>query len=109
MGTPPDHEESWGAWSELARLSKRYKSIVESVKRRLTAEQQRTAVVPVAATPSSFSSVTSGSSLGLGGAFLEAAIGCLKTGLGAVVGSLWDVVSALGRVEVAAREVALNS
>ena len=39
IGTPPDHKECWGAWLELVCLSIRYKSIVEGMERRQTAER----------------------------------------------------------------------
>ena len=39
VGTPPNYEECWDAWSELVCLSKRYTSIVEGIKRRQTAER----------------------------------------------------------------------
>ena len=39
VGMLPDHEKCQGAWSELVCLSKRYKSIVESMERRQMAER----------------------------------------------------------------------
>ena len=38
IGMPPDHEKCQGAWSELVCLSKKYKSIVEGMESRQTAE-----------------------------------------------------------------------
>ena len=107
MGTLPDYEKFWGVWSKLTCLSKRYKSIFKGVKRYLMAEQRCTTIISVAAVALSTFSGISGS--GLGGASLEAAIGHLKMGLGAVVRSFRDVVFTLGRVKVATCEVVSDS
>ena len=85
-------------------------SIVEGVERRLMAERRCTAIIPVVAAALPFSSGVSGSGLGgLSGASLEAAIGHLEIGWGAVVGCLQDVVAVLSLVEVATCKVASNS
>ena len=94
VGTPPDHEDCWGAWSELICLSKRYKSIIEGMERRQTTERQcRALVVSVV---SSFASTGGmGRTGGLGGvSSLKAVVERLKGRLDVVISCLQNVVAA---------------
>ena len=88
VGTPPDYEECWSPWSELVCLSKRYKSIVEGMERRETAERQcRTLVVSFVPF---FASASGMGGMGRTGkiSFLKAVIERFEGCLDAVVGGL---------------------
>ena len=102
VGTSPDHEECRGAWSELVCLSKRYKSIVEGMERRQTAECQRKVLV-VSSGPSFASTGGMGKMSGIN--FLEVVIEHFEGHLNAVVGGLWNVVADIGCLEAATQRV----
>ena len=93
---PLDQEECQSAWSKLVHLLKRYKSIVEGMERRQTAERQCKALI-VSSEPSFASVCGIGGKGGTGGiSFFKAFIEHLKGRLNAVVGGLWNVVTVFG-------------
>ena len=111
VSTPPDHEECWGARSELICLSKRYKSIVEGMERRQTAERCHRTLV-IFSGPSFASMGGTGETVGtgrLGGiSSLEAVVERLEGRLNAIIQGLWDAVAVLGCLETATQEVVFD-
>ena len=92
VGTLPDYEECRGAWLELVRFFKRYKSIVEGMERCQMADCQHRALV-ISSRPS-FASA--GRMDGPGSiSSLKAILERLEGRFNAVIGGFWDIVTSL--------------